>query len=651
MRAIRWCLVLVPGLVLPALTAWTGCYQSAPMLADADPPGRPDAHDDGPTPDAHDGLPDLPSDDASEDGAEEHGTDACRPSVERCNGLDDDCDGLVDEDVECPCPMMTFRDHTYLFCEDATWYDARSFCLGYGFDLASMNDAEENSWVGAELAAHFDPFDPQAWIGFTDEAEEGRWAWANGDPVTFTSWAPGEPNDAGNEDCVVNEYNGMPGLWNDWSCTMEWPFVCESGGATTGCGDGACNLGETCSGCPADCGICASCGDGACNPGETCSGCPADCGACASGCEPPAWDVSADFSPTDNPNGAWTYGWTESDGTGFALSTPYVRGGIDWWGGRRADDGNPSVCHNATAAAVPVASFVIQPGATAFHPGPGDERAVVRWSAPTDGAYLLHARFFSMDYGATDVSVLADGLPVHEAPLDFDDSESTYDGAHELTRGGVLDATVGFGSDFGFGWDTTGIEMSVQRTEWILSREFSGECNPTGAWSFGSTTTLGGFEPLANHGPNEYGCPIWWAGASFHDTANVWKNTTASDVLFGVEPGWVSFHPGCDPAGVGPCGSYWSVVRWTSPFAGQAIVHFTFGAGDSGMMRETVALVDDAGGVTILWEQPAASGDESSALRFEVQVGSHIDFVLGQDGWGYGNTPLDVRIRNILPMP
>jgi len=43
-----------------------------------------------------------------------------------------------------------------------------------------------------------------------------------------------------------------------------------------GCGDGACNNGETPSTCPSDC----KCGDGICNGTETCSTCPGDCGSC-----------------------------------------------------------------------------------------------------------------------------------------------------------------------------------------------------------------------------------------------------------------------------------------------------------------------------------------------------------------------------------
>jgi len=47
------------------------------------------------------------------------------------------------------------------------------------------------------------------------------------------------------------------------------------------CGDGQCSSGETCSGCPKDCGPCKTCGDSKCDAKtENCGSCPADCGDC-----------------------------------------------------------------------------------------------------------------------------------------------------------------------------------------------------------------------------------------------------------------------------------------------------------------------------------------------------------------------------------
>ena len=55
-----------------------------------------------------------------------------------------------------------------------------------------------------------------------------------------------------------------------------------------GCGDGSCNLDETCDSCPEDCGEC--CGNALCEPeyGEDCGTCEVDCGPCCGNgiCEP-----------------------------------------------------------------------------------------------------------------------------------------------------------------------------------------------------------------------------------------------------------------------------------------------------------------------------------------------------------------------------
>ena len=50
----------------------------------------------------------------------------------------------------------------------------------------------------------------------------------------------------------------------------------------TVCGNGQCELGETCRTCSVDCGACppAVCGDGKCEDAESCASCPGDCGKC-----------------------------------------------------------------------------------------------------------------------------------------------------------------------------------------------------------------------------------------------------------------------------------------------------------------------------------------------------------------------------------
>lgn len=63
-------------------------------------------------------------------------------------------------------------------------------------------------------------------------------------------------------------------------CQNEWDNQCVQAASNCGitcCGNGSCDVGESCS--CADCAACA-CGDGVCD-GETCDSCAMDCGACA----------------------------------------------------------------------------------------------------------------------------------------------------------------------------------------------------------------------------------------------------------------------------------------------------------------------------------------------------------------------------------
>ncbi len=83
----------------------------------------------------------------------------------------------------------------------STWASAEAEAIAAGGHLVTVNNTAENSW----LATTFDNASGhEAWIGFTDQAEEGLWTWASGeggwwragDPgsTSFASWASGQPD-------------------------------------------------------------------------------------------------------------------------------------------------------------------------------------------------------------------------------------------------------------------------------------------------------------------------------------------------------------------------------------------------------------------------------------------------------------------------
>ena len=100
--------------------------------------------------------------------------------------------------------------HSYksIHCERRE--DAQSKAMREGVHLVSINDAAEQKWLVSIFGSI--PY----WIGLTDGEKEGEWSWMNGEPVSYTNWAPNEPTDAdlGEEDYV---FMGLTpdGKWYD----------------------------------------------------------------------------------------------------------------------------------------------------------------------------------------------------------------------------------------------------------------------------------------------------------------------------------------------------------------------------------------------------------------------------------------------------
>ncbi|MES2800336.1 MAG: lectin-like protein [Bacteroidota bacterium] len=96
---------------------------------------------------------------------------------------------------------------------------AQAFAQSLGANLVSVQSLAENQCLYEELV-RLNQNTGVIWIGLSDEQTEGNFLWYDQSPVTFTNWAPGEPNQSGDEDCVQIYYNGAnPGTWNDLSCS------------------------------------------------------------------------------------------------------------------------------------------------------------------------------------------------------------------------------------------------------------------------------------------------------------------------------------------------------------------------------------------------------------------------------------------------
>ena len=113
--------------------------------------------------------------------------------------------------------QQNYNGHSYYRSTgSAFWTDARTACANMGGYLVTVTSAAENNFIFGLW--------PSGWIGLTDEVNEGVWRWVTGETYSYSSWNPGEPNNAGNEDYV--QFVGS-GRWNDLPNNQSLPYVIE----------------------------------------------------------------------------------------------------------------------------------------------------------------------------------------------------------------------------------------------------------------------------------------------------------------------------------------------------------------------------------------------------------------------------------------
>jgi hypothetical protein len=128
----------------------------------------------------------------------------------------------------CKGRSFTLGESAYCLHEtDASdWEKAQRACSSAGGTLAVVETAAENQGIAAALGARPVQVSGSVWLGLSDRAHEGSFTWASGAPLSHTAFRAGEPNNAGEEDCV--EWSPGDGKWNDLPCSSSLPSLCEA---------------------------------------------------------------------------------------------------------------------------------------------------------------------------------------------------------------------------------------------------------------------------------------------------------------------------------------------------------------------------------------------------------------------------------------
>lgn len=105
----------------------------------------------------------------------------------------------------------------------ASWLAAVSNCSTMDAHLVTVHNQEENVYIQHRHNGE------RSWIGLNDRSVEGSFVWTNGELSKFRFWAPNQPNNLKNQDCVHTLGAKEGYIWNDVSCDSCHNFTCFKG--------------------------------------------------------------------------------------------------------------------------------------------------------------------------------------------------------------------------------------------------------------------------------------------------------------------------------------------------------------------------------------------------------------------------------------
>jgi len=190
------------------------------------------------------------------------------------------------------------------------------------------------------------------------------------------------------------------------------------------------------------------------------------------------FDVAADFSTTNNPNGVWSYGWSSTLISEFNMYLNHDKFSdtvpIDVWAGSNLLYSTPNVAHNGTGNPVTTHPTITwETGQFSLHPGEYGEYSHARWTALEAGTFNITGEFMGIDIlgTTTDVHVILHN--VHVIPTNnfvlFEGSVNGYgttllfSNTVSVGIGDIIDFAVGYGygDNPSHTCDTTALSVTI----------------------------------------------------------------------------------------------------------------------------------------------------------------------------------------------
>jgi hypothetical protein len=189
---------------------------------------------------------------------------------------------------------------------------------------------------------------------------------------------------------------------------------------------------------------------------------------------------------------------------------------------------------------------------------------------------------------------------------------------------------------------------AASATTWNPATDFNATTNPTGAWRYGSSNSLGGAFNITSTPSNFGGADSWFgAGSSvvFHNSTNTVLHPAGTIY---AAPGIIAEHPGAN--------GQFAVIRWTAAQAGSYQVNAGFfGISEAGqqtstdvhVLKNNISVFD--GLVQGHWANENVRIG-SGTLNFTLAANDTIDFVVGygsNHNYYFDSTRLDAVITAV----
>ena len=159
------------------------------------------------------------------------------------------------------------------------------------------------------------------------------------------------------------------------------------------------------------------------------------------------YDATADFQLLSNPGSVWSYGYSPSAGAGYAMTLFDAASASGWFMSNYGSLGTPAAFMNFGAPANGVAT-----GQLALHAGPAafGDLAILRFTAPTAGDYVVTGQFFAGDVGNDSGLIILNGDADHPLQSFSDTTDASIFAplTLSLAAGAHLDFVVGNNGNF-----------------------------------------------------------------------------------------------------------------------------------------------------------------------------------------------------------